>query len=154
MSEALVPMLRTIRQKEFYSEPRFHASIAWALMTISTTPIPDNRDSDRQDENRNTAPVSHSKRGSPAPMKCNTTPIVAVTVEGGSPETPTPPPELEADRQRGGDFETIDRIPEDLVLMLRSDFGESLIDSKVGVFEVTSLCVRVGKEISRWKLEG
>lgn len=30
--EALTPALRKIRQKEFYSDPRFHASIAWALL--------------------------------------------------------------------------------------------------------------------------
>ncbi|OSX56490.1 hypothetical protein POSPLADRAFT_1159837 [Postia placenta MAD-698-R-SB12] len=32
LSEALTPILRSIRQKEFYSEPRFHVSIAWALL--------------------------------------------------------------------------------------------------------------------------
>ncbi|KAG6844521.1 hypothetical protein H0H87_006282 [Tephrocybe sp. NHM501043] len=40
LSDALTPALKTIRQKEFYSEPRFHASIAWALLdhrTKSTT---------------------------------------------------------------------------------------------------------------------
>ncbi|KZP06104.1 hypothetical protein FIBSPDRAFT_876858 [Athelia psychrophila] len=32
LTEALTPALRAIRQKEFYSDPRFHASIAWALL--------------------------------------------------------------------------------------------------------------------------
>lgn len=32
MTNALTPALLAIRQKEFYSEPRFHASIAWALL--------------------------------------------------------------------------------------------------------------------------
>jgi hypothetical protein len=32
MSNALTPTLQAIRQKEFYSNPRFHASIAWALL--------------------------------------------------------------------------------------------------------------------------
>ncbi|KAG6809322.1 hypothetical protein H0H92_000711 [Tricholoma furcatifolium] len=32
MSDDLTPTLKTIRQKEFYSDPRFHASIAWALL--------------------------------------------------------------------------------------------------------------------------
>jgi len=32
MSTALTPALRAIRQKEFYQDPRFHTSIAWALL--------------------------------------------------------------------------------------------------------------------------
>jgi hypothetical protein len=32
MSNALSPTLRSIRQQEYYSDPRFHASIAWALL--------------------------------------------------------------------------------------------------------------------------
>lgn len=32
LCDAVTPILRKYRQKEFYSEPRFHASIAWALL--------------------------------------------------------------------------------------------------------------------------
>ncbi|KAG6865503.1 hypothetical protein C0991_001933, partial [Blastosporella zonata] len=32
MCDALTPTLKAIRQKEFYTDPRFHASIAWALL--------------------------------------------------------------------------------------------------------------------------
>jgi U6 snRNA phosphodiesterase len=42
LSDALTPTLKAIRQKEFYPEPRFHASFAWALLDAcrsgSTTP--------------------------------------------------------------------------------------------------------------------
>ncbi|KAI0350341.1 hypothetical protein OH77DRAFT_1431075 [Trametes cingulata] len=38
LSDDLVPLLRSIRQKEFYAEPRFHASIAWALLNGSRQP--------------------------------------------------------------------------------------------------------------------
>ncbi|KAK0494028.1 U6 snRNA phosphodiesterase Usb1 [Armillaria luteobubalina] len=31
LSIALTPILQTFRQKDYYAEPRFHASIAWAL---------------------------------------------------------------------------------------------------------------------------
>ncbi|KAF9013362.1 hypothetical protein BDQ17DRAFT_1321214 [Cyathus striatus] len=36
------PTLQTIRQKEFYTEPRFHASIAWALLDreVNSSMIP------------------------------------------------------------------------------------------------------------------
>lgn len=32
LSDALTPTLQSIRQKEFYTNPRFHASFAWALL--------------------------------------------------------------------------------------------------------------------------
>ena len=44
LSKALLPMLNGFRQKEYYDQPRFHASIAWALLnsfsssTIEETP--------------------------------------------------------------------------------------------------------------------
>jgi len=41
LSEALIPTLRAIRQQEFYPEPRFHASIAWALLDRPTLPSSD-----------------------------------------------------------------------------------------------------------------
>lgn len=37
MSNALTPALLAIRQKGFYSDPRFHASIAWALLDHSSS---------------------------------------------------------------------------------------------------------------------
>ncbi|KAF8517395.1 hypothetical protein BU17DRAFT_91842 [Hysterangium stoloniferum] len=32
MTESITPTLRSLYQKEYYTEPRFHASIAWALL--------------------------------------------------------------------------------------------------------------------------
>ena len=41
LSDTLTPTLQAIRQKEFYPDPRFHASIAWALLDPSPhTPTP------------------------------------------------------------------------------------------------------------------
>lgn len=37
LSDALTPTLQAFRQKGYYSEPRFHASIAWALLDKSCT---------------------------------------------------------------------------------------------------------------------
>ncbi|KAH0586125.1 hypothetical protein H2248_007391 [Termitomyces sp. 'cryptogamus'] len=40
MCDALTPTLKAIRQKEFYLDPRFHSSIAWALLeTHSKRPL-------------------------------------------------------------------------------------------------------------------
>lgn len=33
LSDGLAPFISTLRQKEYYADPRFHASIAWALMS-------------------------------------------------------------------------------------------------------------------------
>jgi hypothetical protein len=32
LSDALTPALRSFRQKEYYEQPRFHASFAWVLL--------------------------------------------------------------------------------------------------------------------------
>lgn len=34
IAEALTPALRALYQKEYYAQPRFHASIAWALLDL------------------------------------------------------------------------------------------------------------------------
>jgi hypothetical protein len=54
ISEALTPVLKAIRQKEFYENPRFHASIGWALLDLP--PSAGNSASSGQAENR---PSSH-----------------------------------------------------------------------------------------------
>jgi U6 snRNA phosphodiesterase len=35
MVEGMSPTLQSFRQKDYYSDPKFHASIAWALLTQS-----------------------------------------------------------------------------------------------------------------------
>jgi len=40
LTEALTPALRAVRQKEFYDDPRFHASVAWALRRSLCPPCP------------------------------------------------------------------------------------------------------------------
>lgn len=47
MCDALTPTLKAIRQKEFYTDPRFHSSIAWALLEANSersSPNADSRD--------------------------------------------------------------------------------------------------------------
>ena len=48
LSDAFVPTLKLLHQKSFYAEPRFHASVAWALPSrqrltemepLSTAPV-------------------------------------------------------------------------------------------------------------------
>jgi hypothetical protein len=41
LSDALAPTLRSFRQKEYYEQPRFHASFAWVLLDRPTQPPPE-----------------------------------------------------------------------------------------------------------------
>ncbi len=58
----------------------------------------------------------------------------------------------ETGHKQASQFETIERFPEGLVSMLRREFGGTLMDPRVGGFEVETLCVRIGKEVFSWKL--
>ncbi|KAI0078224.1 hypothetical protein K474DRAFT_1771162 [Panus rudis PR-1116 ss-1] len=113
LSNALVPTLRSFRQKEFYSEPRFHASIAWALMK-SGAPSSEGR------------PIS-------AESAINRETLAATEVAGGS-------------------FQTVDSLPETMVPLLKQEFNTALAESSA--FQGEYLCVRIGKEVSRWRLGG
>ncbi|KAF7357656.1 U6 snRNA phosphodiesterase [Mycena sanguinolenta] len=56
LTTSLTPTLRAIRQQEFYSSPRFHASIGWALLgRHATSPQPSNTNGDQ-------GPISSSIR--------------------------------------------------------------------------------------------
>ncbi|OSD02417.1 hypothetical protein PYCCODRAFT_1390116 [Trametes coccinea BRFM310] len=111
LSERLTPTLRSIRQKEFYQDPRFHASIAWALLD-------------------------------------GTARAVSQQVQG---------PEQGRDRpsttERLEDFPTIPGFPPSLIPQLRAEFSQQVVDPSVGRFEAEEVHVRIGKEISKWRLQ-
>ena len=111
ISNALIPALKSIRQKEFYSEPRFHASIGWALMSTN-----------------------------PGPKKAE--PVIS--------------PNQDCDKGDVGhvcsQFPTVSSLPKELISTLREEFGSSLLTKSVGSFSTEALCVRIGKDVSRWSL--
>jgi U6 snRNA phosphodiesterase len=115
------------RQKEFYSEPRFHASIAWALLqnasrgqnsTGSTSQI--NVGQDVMDE------------------------VLTTDASNGAEATGHRP----AAREK---FPTILQFPPELVTTLEAEFGETLRTRSVSTLECEHLCVRIGKDVVRWK---
>ncbi|EPQ54718.1 hypothetical protein GLOTRDRAFT_94143 [Gloeophyllum trabeum ATCC 11539] len=114
LSAALTPHLQLLRQKSFYSEPRFHASFAWAL--LSSAPVADE---------------SHSA-------------ISTSRIEGHL-QSPSQNRDASA-------FPTIPALPVDLVPKLNSAFASQLASPHVGSFEVTEVCVKIGKVVSRFKL--
>ncbi|KAI0088559.1 hypothetical protein BDY19DRAFT_985452 [Irpex rosettiformis] len=133
LCDATTLVLRKYRQKEFYSEPRFHASIAWALLqgvahsehtepsTTQSSPI-----------NRNAADRTPS---SPA-----------AEVIGDDPGT------RQEEIRQEIKFPTIPHFPPDLASILEAEFGPGLRTRNVGFFDCEYLCVRIGKNVTQLKL--
>lgn len=135
MTTALSPTLASFRQKTFYEEPRFHVSFAWAL--LDRTAFCTQHDGDRS--NRSSSPSPASLTPGPHPQT--------------SPEPV--PADLPSDGVSASvQFPTIPQFPEDLARALNTEFGKKLVGGRVGVFKATELCVRIGKEVSKWKLGG
>ncbi len=127
--QGLAPALRAIRQKEFYDDPRFHASIAWALLDGSKSPGSPLTQNDTLSESPQPSGPGHdTPTGSPSPSN-TTTPTSAVL-----------------------EFPTIPCFPPSLMPQLQAEFCGELVRRGVGTFEAEEVHVRIGKEVSRWKL--
>ncbi|CDO74571.1 hypothetical protein BN946_scf184771.g7 [Trametes cinnabarina] len=118
LSEHLTPILKSLRQKEFYQDPRFHASIAWALLDGA-------RAGPRQ------GPVDATDDG---PERATTPTLEGRVVDSGD------------------GFPTIPCFPRTLVPALCAEFARELVESKVGAFDAEEVRVRIGKEVSQWRL--
>ena len=128
--EALAPALRAIRQKEFYDDPRFHASFAWALLDGPEAPgSPKTQDNILFDSRQSVVPAQETPTGSSSP--------------GNIPPTSSAPV-----------FPTIPYFPQSLISQLKAEFCNDLVRQSVGTFEAEEVHVRIGKEISKWKLQG
>ncbi|KZT67098.1 hypothetical protein DAEQUDRAFT_410892 [Daedalea quercina L-15889] len=133
MSDGLVPTLQSLKQKEFYAEPRFHASFAWAL--LHSPPFPE-----ATSEASPSAPAS-----SPGP-----TPALTPSNDEGTAAESSTVNLLGA----ANVFPTIPRFPSTLVPTLNADFGETLRTRHVGTFDVRELHVKIGKDVFKWALAG
>lgn len=168
LSDALIPILAQYRQKLFYDEPRFHASIAWALLSLPTQP---------QD-----TPHAPGSQGGPSDKDASLTPPPAArdTKSAAVPaashheddenaQNPGPVMSLRTTRsdtdihansnpnthlRNSTKFLTIPSLPVSLVGSLQSQYGATLLARHVGVFDVDEVCVRIGKDVSRWRLAG
>lgn len=131
MSDGLLPALRSLKQKEFYAEPRFHASFAWALL------------------HRPAAVATTSEASSSAVSSSSSTKSVPLSTTSGDTRASTTAPQGSADA-----FPTIARFPPTVVPSLNAKFGETLRARHVGAFDVREVHVRIGKEVFRWALSG
>ena len=128
MVAGLTPALRAIRQKEFYEEPRFHTSIAWALLDGAKTPTASSHDSYTTSE---VLRPPTSTQDVPTKVPAENGPVLASTTS---------------------EFPTIPRLPPSLVPQLQEEFRDQLIQRGVGGFEAEEVHVRIGKEVSKWRL--
>lgn len=76
---ALAPALRAIRQQEYYDSPRFHASIAWALISRP-------QDSLESINSDNTIQPAQSEYISPSPSSVEDSAEEFPTISGLPPE--------------------------------------------------------------------
>ncbi|KAL1748358.1 hypothetical protein HDZ31DRAFT_79715 [Schizophyllum fasciatum] len=121
MTAKLTPFLRSIRQQEYYSDPKYHASIGWALLDTGST---------------------RSSTAGPTDRTPATTPPDVPGIG------PAPPPGASP----GPSFPSITAFPDAVVDMLNAEYGRRIV--KVGAVEVGRVCVKIGKEVSSWALEG
>ncbi|EIW59655.1 uncharacterized protein TRAVEDRAFT_122213 [Trametes versicolor FP-101664 SS1] len=128
LSDELTPTLKSLRQKEFYQDPRFHASVAWALLDSAKSPPQELREAE------------------PAP----TLPTSDLSEKTDTPQTDI----VEIQTSTAESFSSIPCFPSSLVPELTETFAQELVRTGVGTFEAEEVHVRIGKEVSRWKLQG
>ncbi|KAI0917585.1 hypothetical protein AcW2_007686 [Taiwanofungus camphoratus] len=138
LSDALTPTLRSIRQDEFYAEPRFHASFAWALLDR----FPSDHRQDAADHDV-APPLSTS--------------MLPITNEQSFQEGAASSSQKYAGERsdiHSPKFPTIASFPPSLVQKINKEFNSALVSRKVGMFDVRELCVKIGKDVSKWNLVG
>ncbi|KAJ4001113.1 hypothetical protein F5050DRAFT_1684049 [Lentinula boryana] len=117
LSDGLLPFIANLRQKEYYAEPHFHASIAWALL---------------QDPDSS---VSLTVANLPSP------------VHNGSPSLTRVLPST-------NDFEQILQLPASLTATLNEQYASRLSSKSWSAYDVRDLCVKIGKDVFSWRLQG
>ncbi|KAI0034618.1 hypothetical protein K488DRAFT_77122 [Vararia minispora EC-137] len=121
---SLSPTLRQLRQKDYYQSPRFHASFAWVLLR-------------------------HPRDISPS-----TSDRVEDAMEQFREEVLTPVSAPAADSLSAhGSYRAVRSLPDDLVDTLNCEFRRKLL-SPAAIFDVGEVRVKIGKDVSYWKLEG
>ncbi|KAI6129681.1 hypothetical protein EDD16DRAFT_1149831 [Pisolithus croceorrhizus] len=149
----LAPTLRSLRQKEFYADPKFHASIAWALLDSSGTVT--------SPPSTSAASVTTRPRDSSVPLQALQSlrdsqecpsPEIATSACGSPSSTSTPTDSmstLDLDH-----FPRIPHLPPTLISTLNASYAPRLSAARTGGFLVDKIAVRIGKEIVMWCLSG
>ncbi|KAL4070024.1 hypothetical protein V8B97DRAFT_2049766 [Scleroderma yunnanense] len=128
--DLLTPTLRSLRQKEFYTDPKFHASIAWALLDHPKSPRP------------KTCPPFMTTSSVNIPSKSCVDPQCSTPID--LTDLSSPP----------DSFRRITCFPPSLVPSLNAMYAERLSTARTGGFLVDRVAVRIGKEVVGWSLMG
>ncbi|KAK1231327.1 poly(U)-specific 3'-to-5' RNA exonuclease [Marasmius sp. AFHP31] len=126
LTERLTSALQSFRQKVYYDEPKFHASIAWALLEppLSSRPT---------QSSRSTAPGSSDYTASAIDEQVD----LPTTIESTSIE-----------------FPRIPQLPESTATLLNEKYKDTLSVNRVSTFDVRRVHLRIGKEVFVWQLDG
>ncbi|KAG0704790.1 hypothetical protein DFH29DRAFT_997284 [Suillus ampliporus] len=130
---ALSPTLLSLRQRDFYSQPRFHVSIAWALLDPDMSV---NRDADAKGQ----------------PLACES----VIPVEGtsgnnlsSSGDTGESKKEFQAECSP-----RIPHFPSELIPTLNQRFGAKASSAHTGGFGADTIAVKIGKDVFSWPFQG
>ncbi|KIM43234.1 hypothetical protein M413DRAFT_26402 [Hebeloma cylindrosporum] len=126
LSDALTPVLQAIRQQGYYANPRFHASFAWALL--------------------------HRPQG-PVELKSVTSDDVC-TPPAASEDLQVASSDCTGKAPDPSSFPTIACLPPEVVKSLNERYGKQFSAPKVGAFNVDSITVKIGKDITSWRILG
>ncbi|KAK7056623.1 poly(U)-specific 3'-to-5' RNA exonuclease [Paramarasmius palmivorus] len=128
LSDGLTPTLQMLRQKVYYSDPRYHSSIAWALLN----------------------PTSHGTTSQTSALH-ETNPDLS---SGAADPNQTCEEDIDSITSVSPtSFPKILCIPESLPATL-NDRYKTTLSSKTGIFDVRRVGVKIGKEIFSWTLQG
>ncbi|KAG7088399.1 hypothetical protein E1B28_012397 [Marasmius oreades] len=130
LAQGLTPTLETLRQKVYYAEPQFHASIAWALLSTPTLG----------------QILESSITETPTPQDvCTLRANSASTLDEG----------LDLVMMSTAmDFQRIPGLPESLITTLNDEYATLLCSNRVSAFDVRRLNATIGKEVFSWQFEG
>ncbi len=125
MSNALSPTLRSIRQQEYYTDPKFHASIAWALLHQT------------------------GQRPPPFPAESSNN-TLSSAVSSNDPVTRLSEPDTDGSASFK-EFPTIAGFPPDMISTLNANYGAKISSPTVGSLVVETTTLKIGKETFTWK---
>ncbi|KAG1743237.1 uncharacterized protein EDB91DRAFT_236691 [Suillus paluster] len=130
---ALSPTLQSLRQRDFYSQPKFHVSIAWALLDPDTSV---NGDVDVKGQ-----PLAYES---------------AIPAEGTSGNNLSSSGDI---GQSNKEFQTecfprIPHFPSVLIPTLNQQFGAKVSSAHTGGFGADTIAVKIGKDIFSWPFRG
>ncbi|KAG2340148.1 hypothetical protein BDR05DRAFT_938070 [Suillus weaverae] len=130
---ALSPTLQSLRQRDFYSQPRFHVSIAWALLGPDTS-VNGDADTTRH-------PLAYEG---------------VIAVEGTSDDDLTSDGSIgESNKEFQSEcFPRIPHFPSELIPTLNQRFGARVSSAHIGGFGADTIVVKIGKDIFSWPFQG